>query len=115
VDSKERSYRTLATFLDSDDNFMIYRRFGYLHARVLLRLQDKLRTLELRLDEYDDEDASDETEKELLMCRDADEKDCMKRAKVNPNVPTRTQILDEIETVQEKYGKNHMCINRLKF
>lgn len=94
----------MATFSDSDENFMIYRRFGYLHARTLLRLQDKLRVLELTLDTYDDEDASDETQRRLLWSRDSDEVDGEKRAKENPEIPTRTQILEEIEEVLKRYG-----------
>lgn len=100
----EKSYRTMATFSDSDENFMIYRRFGYLHARTLLRLQDKLRVLEHSLDLYDDEDAADSNQKRLLSCREADEVDCEKRARDEPDVPTRTQILNEIEDVLKRYG-----------
>ncbi|KAK8015482.1 hypothetical protein PG991_008370 [Apiospora marii] len=101
---KERSYRSVATFLDSDENFMIYRRFGYLHARTLLRLQDKLRTLEQLLDENDDEDAAgDEATQKCLMSRDLDEAECKELAKRVPTVLTRTQILDEIEVVLAKY------------
>lgn len=33
---------------------MLYRRFGYLQARVLLDKQDRLRHLEERLDEFDE-------------------------------------------------------------
>lgn len=43
----------LAAFLDSDDNFMIYRRFGYLQARLLLEKQEELRRLEEDLDILD--------------------------------------------------------------
>lgn len=97
----ERSYRSLATFLDSDENFMVYRRFGYLHSRMLLRMQDKLRKLEALLDDYDDEDAADENQKRLLTSRDSDESADRKQ---DPGIRTRTQILDEIEVVLEKYG-----------
>ncbi|KAM0817177.1 hypothetical protein AB5N19_02980 [Seiridium cardinale] len=103
LDCRERSYRTLATFLDSDENFMLYRRFGYLHSRMLLRLQDKLRVLESILDDHDDEDASEETHKRLLMSRDLDEAACKTLLKQEPAVQTRTQILDEIEVVLGKY------------
>ncbi|KAK8007741.1 hypothetical protein PG989_001731 [Apiospora arundinis] len=102
---KERSYRSVATFLDSDENFMIYRRFGYLHARMLMRLQDKLRMLEDRLDDYDDEDAGHETDKELLMSRDSDEAACKNMEKKRPGALTRTKILDEIEVVLGKYDE----------
>jgi hypothetical protein len=49
-------YPRLAAFLDSDDNFMVYRRYGYLHARLLLKKQEHLRQLERRLDDMDRED-----------------------------------------------------------
>jgi hypothetical protein len=48
-----KGYPLLAAFLDSDDNFMIYRRFGYLQARLLLEKQEELRRLEEDLDILD--------------------------------------------------------------
>lgn len=47
-------YPLLAAFLDSDDNFMHYRQFGYLQARLLLEKQNQLRLLEEDLDVLDD-------------------------------------------------------------
>ncbi|MCJ1228643.1 hypothetical protein MMC12_005304 [Toensbergia leucococca] len=46
-------YPNLAAFVDSDENFMLYRRFGFLQARVLLEKQDELRLLEKELDRQD--------------------------------------------------------------
>jgi hypothetical protein len=46
-------YPRLAAFLDSDENFMVFRRFGYLQARLLLQKQDELRLLEEELDSLD--------------------------------------------------------------
>lgn len=46
-------YPKLAVFQNSSEEFAIYRRFGYLGARLLLDKQDQLRLLECRLDEYD--------------------------------------------------------------
>ena len=43
----------LATFLDSDDCFMVYRRFGFLQSRLLLEKQEELRELEGKLDRLD--------------------------------------------------------------
>lgn len=57
-----RGYPNFAAFLDSDDGFMIYRRYGYLQSRILLEKQDELRSLEAQLD------AMDEAE----MCRKPD-------------------------------------------
>jgi hypothetical protein len=45
----------VAAFLDSEENFMIFRRFGYLQSRLILDKQDQLHRLEERLDAQDDE------------------------------------------------------------
>jgi len=103
VDTKERSYRSLATFLDSDEHFMVYRRFGYLHSRVILRKQDQLRKLEAELEGYDNDDANGPEEmKKLLISRDYDETFDRKQTE---GTRTRTQILVEIEETLSKYGK----------
>ena len=44
--------------MDSDENFMIYRRFGFLYSRILLSKQDELRKLEEDLDALDMSDAN---------------------------------------------------------
>ncbi|KAL8794046.1 MAG: hypothetical protein Q9195_003346 [Heterodermia aff. obscurata] len=47
-------YPRIAALRASDDDLMIYRRFGSLHARVLLYRQDELACLERQLEELDD-------------------------------------------------------------
>ncbi|KAF2231422.1 hypothetical protein EV356DRAFT_293280 [Viridothelium virens] len=54
LESCPKGYPHLAAFLDSDENFMVYRRFGYLQSRLLLEKQDELRKLERKLDLIDD-------------------------------------------------------------
>jgi hypothetical protein len=56
-------YRGFTTFLDSDNNFLVFRRYGVLNARLLLSLQDKiaveekkLQDLELKLSRKESED-----------------------------------------------------------
>lgn len=49
VEDYASGYPKLAAFFDSDDQFSVYRRFGYLHSRLLLYKQDELRELEDRL------------------------------------------------------------------
>jgi predicted signal transduction protein with EAL and GGDEF domain len=114
VEDKQRGYRSLSTFLDSDENFMLYRRFGYLHSRMLLRKQDELRKLEAELDEIDELDAIDGTpqRRRLLMSRDSDEAADRREPE---GIRTRTMILDEIEQKLEKYGLNFpfAYLNRL--
>lgn len=53
VQSCPRGYPRLAALADSDENFMIYRRFGYLQSRLLLEKQDELRSLEEELEILD--------------------------------------------------------------
>lgn len=47
----------MATLLDSEYSFMLYRRFGFLQTRLLLYKQDELRELEEELDALDKDDA----------------------------------------------------------
>lgn len=56
VDSFPHGYPLQAAFQSSDPGFSIYRAFGYLHARVILQLQDELRALEDTLAELDADD-----------------------------------------------------------
>ena len=53
-------YPRVQSFLDSDDSFMMYRRFGRLHSSRLLHLQDELRKKEEELLQYDEKDAEPE-------------------------------------------------------
>lgn len=53
MDYVKSGYPNLATFLDSDENFMVYCCFGYLQSRMLLEKQDDLPQLEERLDKLD--------------------------------------------------------------
>jgi hypothetical protein len=46
-------YEGFSTFVASDNDFFFLRRFGTLHARVLLSLQDQLVELEQRLKDLD--------------------------------------------------------------
>ncbi|KAF4545619.1 uncharacterized protein LTHEOB_4878 [Lasiodiplodia theobromae] len=49
-------YPQYAAFIDTDDNFRIYRRYGTLRNRVLLQRQLELALLEKKLDELDERD-----------------------------------------------------------
>ncbi|RDW91668.1 hypothetical protein BP5796_02833 [Coleophoma crateriformis] len=72
-----KGYPRLAAFLDSDENFMLYRRFGYLQARILLYKQDELRSLEQELDHLDKLDA--EIRPKRLRSRERDDGDNQER------------------------------------
>ena len=63
-----------AAFHSGEPSTSIYRRFGYLHSRVILELQDQLRELEEDLKNLDDRHAfsDDPTEKLRVSSRIAD-------------------------------------------
>jgi hypothetical protein len=52
---KYTGYKKYSWFLASDDDFLIFRRFGTLNARVLLMLQDELTVAEEKLKALDEQ------------------------------------------------------------
>lgn len=50
-----RGYPRLAAFQNSDESFMLYRKFGYLQCRVILDKQDQLWILEKELHDLDED------------------------------------------------------------
>lgn len=57
VNEYERGYGMVAAFEDSDPCFLMYRKFGWLHNRLLLQLQDELSVLEVQLENFDKDEA----------------------------------------------------------
>jgi hypothetical protein len=53
VETCPPGYPNVAMFLDSDESFMMYRRFGCLQSRLLLSKQAELRLLEKKLEKMD--------------------------------------------------------------
>jgi hypothetical protein len=96
VNDHARGYPNLAAFLDSDDGFTIYRRFGYLQARVLLDKQEELRILEKNLEKMD---------KDLL--KDDDERLCT-RDTVGADAKRHRELLSTIEEKLRSYGEHHL-------
>ncbi|KAL9042849.1 MAG: hypothetical protein Q9180_000303 [Flavoplaca navasiana] len=46
-------YPKVAAFINADPSFLIYRKFGWLHNRILLYLQDEIVALEYKLNKLD--------------------------------------------------------------
>ena len=84
--------------MDSDENFMIYRRFGFLHSRVLLNKQDELRLLEERLDDLDKIDAKDSAR-----CLQSRQKDDARTDVEREH--SRQELLKKSEQILGQYGK----------
>lgn len=57
VNDYQRGYGTVAAFEDCDPCFLMYRKFGWLHNRLLLHLQDELSVLEKELEDFDKDEA----------------------------------------------------------
>ena len=92
VHKTPRGYPKLATFLDSDDRFMVYRRFGYLQSRLLLEKQDDLRILEARLDRLDKSEFKN------------DDKSLMTREIIEDDQPKpQAKVLNEFEEKFQEY------------
>lgn len=85
-------YPRLAAFLDSDENFMIYRRFGYVQSRLLLDKQNELQDLEKALEEMDTDDKQANPA-------------CLKRGDLDFDNPTvRKKLLGQLEAKFNEYG-----------
>ena len=80
---------------------MMYRRFGYLQARLLLDKQDEIRKLEVKLDKMDRRDAVDHPIR--LRTRDLAEEDAK----------PRRELLKTIEERFCEYG-NVRCYREVK-
>lgn len=101
LEDHPKGYPRQAAYADSDESFMIYRRFGYIHARLLMHRQDELRELEDTLSEMDKKDAKDPDpdRRACLRSRDLDEE--------NRELPGRDRValLDRIEEKTLRYGQ----------
>ncbi|KAI9711320.1 MAG: hypothetical protein M1820_002307 [Bogoriella megaspora] len=85
-------YPRLAAFLESDENFMVYRRFGYAGSRLLLRKQTELQRLEAAMIEMDEED--ERASPGCLQSVDLEG---------DPSSP-RARIMKDLETKYEEWG-----------
>ena len=97
VDDHPKGYPQLAAFVNSDENFLIARKYGYLRSRVLLYRQDELSVLEKDLIALD---ADDEENRPLaLQSRKHDE-----QTDKDP-VYSRKVLIQKIDDKLKEYGK----------
>lgn len=79
---------------------MIYRRFGYIHSRLLFHLQDELRELEAKLHDMDLTDNDDGEEgSRCLRSRGIDEE-----RDLNVGQESRGDLFQKIEQKALQYG-----------
>lgn len=93
-------YPRQAAFADSDESFMLYRRFGNVHARLLLHLQDEIREMEAQLYNMDLRDNKSEEGQGYLQSRELDEERL-----VIEDQESRSQLLTRMEKKTRQYGQ----------
>jgi hypothetical protein len=95
LDERPLGYPRLAALENSDSSLVMYRRFGYLHNRLLLHRQAEIAALEAKLDALDAADAINPDLRFRLQSREFLEDDD----------PTQKLLVDEIETKLKTYGR----------
>lgn len=93
---RPRGYPQLASYVATDIDGRLYRRFAYLRNLLLLRKQDELQELEAELEKLDTEHAADDDDFYRLCSRRFDEED---------QECKRKQLLTKIEKVMEEYDQ----------
>ncbi|KAL8895641.1 MAG: hypothetical protein Q9192_003525 [Flavoplaca navasiana] len=93
VDDHPKGYPKLAAFMNSSDNFLMSRRFSFLHSRVLLHRQDELAEMEKALIAMDDEDQ--ELDQLSLESRRRDDQ--------RPEEPSRKSLMTKIDNKLKDY------------
>ncbi|KAL8945877.1 MAG: hypothetical protein Q9222_007643, partial [Ikaeria aurantiellina] len=93
IDDHPRGYPKLAAFMNSSDNFLMCRKFAFLHTRVLLHRQDELAEMEKSLIAMDDEDV--ELDELALQSRRRDDD--------RNEEPSRRSLIDKIDNKLKDY------------
>jgi len=96
VSEYEPGYGKVAAFEDSDPSFLIYRKFGWLHNRILLHLQDELVDLEGQLEDLDKWESLTGNPTKLL-CRRLDD--------AVPEDSERRKLLKTCREKLDEYGQ----------
>lgn len=105
LESCPLGYPRLAAFNASEQNFMLYRGFSYVHACLLLDLQTSISALECELDEFDNEDNTDE-QRLRLQCREEDIETAREAvSETGTKRRTRRDVLEELHNQVSKYSK----------
>ena len=102
VEDFPKGFPKVSCFIDSDDAFMVYRRFGTVFARLLLSKQDEIRRLEAKLQGMDktDERSGDS---EYLMSIAKDSTRDPSKIPTSWRHTTRTQLMSRLEKFVLEY------------
>lgn len=96
-------YPRLSAFNSSEQNFMLYRGFSYIHSRLLLTLQAKIQALESELDSMDRLHSRIEDEKIRLQSQYLDTDACKDEAEEGER--TREDVMEELRVKVCQYDE----------
>ncbi|CAO2652826.1 Nn.00g022370.m01.CDS01 [Neocucurbitaria sp. VM-36] len=96
-------YSRLAAFTSSEQNFMLYRGFSCIHARLLLNLQTSIQMLEAELDAVDRFHNTLEDQRTRLRSWDLDVAEC--REEKTQGARTRNDIFEELRVKVCQYDE----------
>ncbi|KAL8840065.1 MAG: hypothetical protein Q9176_004087 [Flavoplaca citrina] len=107
-----KGFPRVSCFLDSDESFMLFKRFGIVFARLLLNKQDEIRQMEDELQGMDKMDFVGDKH-EYLLSRDEDVK---REPSTIPGCwsQTRPQLLEKLEKKIMEYSDLLLKANQLK-
>lgn len=103
VNEYQRGYPLQAAYQSSESSWSIYRGFSYLHARVILNVQEEIRLLEAQLEKLDMIHSCDDVTKKRLRSR----RDDLEQGKADGEEgdSKRNTLLNKIRDKLLSYGK----------
>ncbi|KAI4164459.1 MAG: hypothetical protein LQ342_001772 [Letrouitia transgressa] len=108
-----KGFPKLACFLDSDDAFMVYRRFGIVFSRLILNKQDEIREMEDTLACMDRSDERRNPQEVYLKSRIEDQN--RSRSTIPQTwLETRPQLLERLEKKTLEYADLLLKAKQLK-
>ena len=100
VEDAPKGFPRVARFLNSDESFMIHRRFGCLFSRLLLTRQDEISRMEEQLEAMDRRDQREGNGK-YIQSIVLDER----RGNIPPTwACSRIELLEKLELKVKQYG-----------
>ena len=103
VEDVPDGFPRVARFLDSDDSFGLYRRFGNIHSRLLLNKQDEISKIEAKLGAMDRQDDSHDDGRRYLRSR---ELDADRQEYPAAWGESRVQLMERLEKRIIEYGQS---------
>jgi hypothetical protein len=110
VDDHPNGYPRFAAFMNSDENFLICRKYGFLHNRVLLYRQDELRALEQELLFMDK--AANKLDDTMLKCRTREERSSGERRDLINRIDAKLLEYNDIVQRTRSFATLHRATER---